>query len=149
MHEPFRVEPALPVQAVQTYAIVAPEATHFRPATCAEVDCPNHLGGWATIIDEADDLGQQQAYYIRNQSGRRYTEDRNQAPGLTVFLFEAGQDCFARHQLRLDRPEIFLVRDGDHRGNPTGNGRKHANADDWVDDFANNQQQLADEINKG
>lgn len=149
MHEPFRVDPQLPVQAVKTYEIQAPASTHFRPSTCAEADCPNFAGGWASVVDESTELGQQQAHYIRNQAGRRYSEDRNRAPGLTVFVFEAGQTCFATHRQRLDRPEIFLVRDGDWRGNPTGAVRPHVNADDWVDDFANHQDQLASQQNKG
>lgn len=147
--QPSRIDPKLPMQAMQTYQVVAPAATHFRPATCAEVDCPHYLHGWHSPIDERTELGQRQAHYIRNQSGRRYTEDRHQVPGLTLFTFEAGQTCFQQHQMRLDRPEIFLVRDGDWRGNPTGQTRRHAGPDDWVDDFANHQQKLADQLEKG
>lgn len=149
MRQPMRIDPKLPVQAVKTYQILAPAQTHFRAATCAEVDCSNYLHGWASVIDESTELGKAQAHYIRNQSGRRFTEDRNHAPGMTLFVFEAGQTCFAQHKARLDRPEIFLVRDGDWRGNPTGNRRQHTHADDWVDDFATNQQQLADQLEKG
>ena len=93
---------------------------------------------------------QRQAWYIRNQSGRRFTEDRDQAPGLTVFVFEAGQTCFdaGRHQTRLERPELYIVRGGDWRGH-TGNERKHTRPEHWVEDFAEHQQQLADRIKKG
>lgn len=151
MNEPFRVTPGLPAGHMKTYGIHSPQATHFRAATCAEVDCPQHLNGWSTAIDEATELGQEQAYYIRNGSGRRYTEDRNKMPGVTVFTFEAGQTCFgsARHQAPLGRPPLFVVRGGDWRGNPTGERRQHANAADWVDDFATHQDKLADQINKG
>ena len=148
-HQPFRLESRMPVTAVKTFGIKAPKHSHFRPATCAEVDCSMYLTGWKSTIDETSELGQEQAYYIRNGSGRRFTEDRNTAPGMTVFVFEAGQKCFRAHDQRLDKPELFIVRGGDWRGNPTGEFRQHANAADWVDDFGNHQDQLADQLNKG
>lgn len=138
--QPFRVTPALDVTQVQTFAIATPIATHTREASCAEVDCEHYLNGWRTTVDEGTDLGQQQAYYIRNVSGRHYREDRNQAPGLTVFEFEAGQTCFTAEPHRIQtRPELFVVRDGDWRGNPTGRRRIHQRPEDWVDEFANHQ----------
>jgi hypothetical protein len=143
-----RIEPALPPDAYQTYRIVSPQATHFRPATCAEAECEAHLNGWQSTIDETTVLGQQQAHYIRRQSGRGFTEERLPT-GLTRFSFEAGQECFASssHQVRLDRPELYLVQGGDWRA--PGAVRKHANAADWVDDFGENQLRLADRIERG
>lgn len=146
-----RPDPLMAPHQYKTYAIVAPRSTHFRPATCAETDCPHYLQGWQSAIDESSDLGQGQAYYIRKQSGRRFTEARH-ADGLTVFTFEAGQECFnsSKHVARLDRPELFLVRDGDHRGNPRGTPvRQHVRPADWVEDFAEHQQAIADEHQKG
>jgi hypothetical protein len=149
--QPFRFDPRLPVGAVKTYGIKAPKSTHTRPATCAEAQCGPHTHGWKTVIDEQTELGKEQAYYIRNGSGRRYTEDRDSMAGVTVFLFEAGQTCFgaAEHRVSLDRPPLFIVRGGDWRGNPDGMRLQHANGDDWVDDFANHQDQLATRINQG
>lgn len=149
MREPTRIDPKLPVEAVKTFQIAAPLSTHFRPSTCEEAGCGKHREGWLSLIDEGTDLGKKQAWYIRNQSGRQFKEDRNQMPGLTAFIFEPGQQCFAQHKTRLDRPEFYIVRDGDWRGNPTGQRRQHANADDFVDDFANHQQVLADAIQEG
>lgn len=146
-----RVEPLMPAHAYKTYAIVAPRSTHFVPASCAEVDCPHFLNGWQSVIDETTELGQRQAYYIRKQSGRAHREERR-PDGLTVFTFEAGQPCFdaGKHTRRLDRPELYIVRDGDHRGNPRGTeARQHARPQDWVEDFAEHQQALADEHQKG
>jgi len=145
----FRLQPQLPAGSMKTYQVLAPKATHFRRATCAEVDCANYLNGWKTPIDESTDLGKKQAHYIRNSQGRHFTEDRNIAPGITMFIFEAGQTCFSEHQVRLDKPEIYLVKGGDWRGNPTGMKREHVNAGDWVDDFANHQDQLATRLNQG
>ncbi|KUN03143.1 hypothetical protein AQI95_24610 [Streptomyces yokosukanensis] len=146
-----RAEPTMPAEAYKTYAIVAPKSTHWVDATCAEVECAHHLYGWQSVIDESTELGQRQAHYIRKQAGRRFTEERREG-GLTAFVFEAGQVCFnaAKHQRRLDRPELYIVRDGDHRGNPRGTApRQHVKAADWVDDFAEHQQALADEHQKG
>jgi hypothetical protein len=66
--------------------------------------------------------------------------------GLTVFRFEAHQRCFEEHRTR---PEIYLVRDGDHRGNPTGRTRQHTRPADWVEDMTENQVRLVDLQQKG
>lgn len=133
---------------MKTYGIVAPKATHFRPATCAEVDCPNYTGGWRTTVDESTELGQAQGHYIRNEAGRRYTEVREAS--MTTFTFEAGQTCFREHETRLDRPEIYVVRDGDFRGNPRGTApRVHQDPQAWVDDFGEHQERLADRMGRG
>jgi hypothetical protein len=42
------------------------------------------------------------------------------------------------HKIPIGRPPNFLVHDGDWRGNPTGRVRHHRNAEDWVEDFAEN-----------
>lgn len=143
------IEPRLPVQAMQTYRILSPMSTHWRPATCAEVDCEHYLHGWVTTIDESTVLGQQQAYFIRNnRSG--FTESRTEG-GLTTFTFEAGQRCFAssQHQVRLDRPEHYRRHDGDWRGNPTGRVIDFRDAQSWVDDFGEHQESLAEIARRG
>ncbi|WP_225840314.1 hypothetical protein [Streptomyces sp. NK08204] len=66
--------------------------------------------------------------------------------GLTVFRFESGQRCFAEH---YTRPEIYLVRDGDWRGNPTGRRRQHTRPADWVEDMAENQGRLIELQERG
>lgn len=143
-----RIEPVGPVGAYKTYQVAAPVSTHFRPGSCAEAECPNHLHGWRTVIDESTDLGRQQASYVRSQSGRRYQEDRDEH-GLTVFTFEAGQRCFGRHQIPLEREPLYIVRGGDWRGNPTGERRQHVTATDFVDDFGEHQERLADRLTRG
>ena len=129
-----RLEPALPAAGMQTYAALLPLQSHWRPASCGEVDCQTQAGGWVTRVDEATDLGQRQAHYIRAESGRAFTE-RHEA-GLTVFTFPAGQECFTAHQVPLERPPLLLVRDGDWRGNPRGTpARVHQRPEDWIDDM--------------
>jgi hypothetical protein len=159
MREPFRIEPMGPPQAYKTYTVRSPLATHYRPATCAEVDCPNHQHGWQTIVDERTTLGMQQAAWIRQEcrteqaalafgagGRRRYVETRDDA--LTVFTFGPGQTCFAQHQVPLGRPEFYLVRAGDWRGNG-GLIRRHQRAADWVEDCAEHQDRIAHLRNQG
>jgi hypothetical protein len=144
------IPPRLPILAYDTFEVRAPLATHFRPATCAEADCPAHLKGWTSRIDETTELGQQQAHYIRKQSGRRFTETRETA-GLTVFAFESGQTCFAtgKHRVRLEgKPEIYLVRQGHWQG-ARQPARKHANGADWLEQFATHQDRLKTLIDRG
>lgn len=142
-----RITPVLPSTAFKTYQVVAPPSTHWRPATCEEIECAAMASGWQSLIDERTELGQQQAHYIRRESGRRHTERRDEA-GMTVFEFVSGQRCFAPHKVRLARPEVYLVRGGDWRGNPAGQVRKHVNAEDWTEDFALHQERLAEQIER-
>lgn len=144
-----RVIPRLPAGAYQTYQVVAPRSTHSRPVTCEQVDCPQMKHGWRTKVDETTELGQRQAGYVRSSAGRRYAEHQDEA-GLTVFEFAPGQRCFAQHRQSLERPPLFVVRDGDWRGNPLGTQpRVHARAEHWVEDFAEHQAALADVLERG
>lgn len=145
--QPNRFAPRLPVTAVKSYELRSPLATHWRDATCAEVDCPAHAHGWVTTVDVATELGRQQANYIRLHSGRHFTAEETGT--LVAFTFPAGQTCFAQHKVPLGRPEFYRVVGGDWRGNPRGEVRNHANAADWQDDFANHQDKLATEAQKG
>lgn len=144
----FRPDPMLAAHQMKTYAIVSPVRTHTRPADCDEVECGAHRGGWRTAIDESTNLGRMQAQYIRLRSGRRFAETRE--ANLTVFVFEAGQICFAQHRISLDRPAHYLVKGGDHRGNPLQVATfKHTRPEHWVEDFALHQRRIADEQEKG
>ena len=144
-----RIQPNLPAIAYKTYQVVAPKSTHFREATCEEVNCNAWRLGWKTVIDETSTLGQMQAHYIRKESKRKYVETKLENQ-FTEFLFEAGQQCFASHQTRIDRPEIFVITGGDWRGNPLGTEPKfHSRPIDWVDDFANHQDKIQTQLERG
>lgn len=122
-----------------TYGISATPDTAVV-AACHEVGCEFWRDGWDSIVDERTADGQIQARTIRGMSKRDFRELRT-ADGLTVFRFKAGQRCFREHYTKPDR---FIVRDGDWRGNPTGRGRLHANGRDWAEDFAEHEGALAD-----
>lgn len=142
-----RPDPLMPAQAYKTYAVVAPLSTHWRKATCAEVDCPHYLNGWRTRIET---LAPELLRTARN-SGRHYTVLQI-AAGESYLVFRAGQPCFAAatHRKRIEREPLYIVRDGDYRGNPRRTrARQHLNPATWVEDFSEHQQKLADEIEKG
>lgn len=139
-----RVNPLHAVQAYQTYSISRLSDVLVR-AACQQVGCAAWLSGWESTVDEGTPLGRQQAAYIRTQAGRTFRELRS-AGGLTVFRFDSGQRCFAEHKTN---PEAYAVRDGDWRGNPTGRVRQHQRPADWVEDFGEHQNRIADQQQKG
>lgn len=152
----FRIDPLMPAHAYKTYAIVSPISTHMRQATCAEVGCEHYLNGWQVRVENlTPDLLHTAKTARVTVNGRqvpyRYREQRV-AEGETWLVYDAGQPCFkaSTHRAPLGKPPLYLVRDGDYRGNPRGTkARLHQRADNWVEDFAEHQQALADEIKKG
>lgn len=146
--EPFRVPQKVGPEHYKTYQIVAPRATHTRPATCAEVECANYTRGFKVACDTSTALGSAQAKYIAEISGRQYKATTHGT--MVEFAFPAGQHCFARHRVSNEREPLFVVKGGDHRGNPRGiAATRHANADEWVDDFANHQIKVAERFERG
>src|SRR5262245_45378310 len=102
------INPAGPPQWYQTYRVEAPLATHWRKASCEEINCPAYFKGWKTYIDLSTDLGQKQYYYITKESKRRFSELKV-TDTIIAFTFESGQPCFGRdkHRIQLDRPENY------------------------------------------
>ena len=144
-----RVKTRTPVEMMQTFQVVAPKSTHTRPATCEEVECAHYARGWSMKIDLGTDLGQKQAYYIKHSSGRSY-KVVSQRDGLVTLEFAPSQPCFQEHRLPTGRPEIFRVKGGDYRGNPLRTPvRTHKKAEFWVEEFAENQDRLKTQIERG
>lgn len=145
-----RLQPRLPAHAMKTYEISAPLETHWRVASCKEVECDAYAHGWMTTIDTSTPLGAKQANYIRLHSGRRYTANPvTLGSAVYRFVFPPGQQCFREHRVRLDRQELYVVRGGDWRGNPRREGRRHTRPEFWVEDFAEHQSRIAAEVQKG
>lgn len=137
----------LPAAARMTYELAAPLSSHWRAATCAEVDCSAYRLGWRL---RAEGLAPQDLYLAKN-CGRRFVEVRA-AEGETWLQFEAGQPCFKaqKHQIPLEREPLYLVRGGDWRGNPLGmETREHTRPEHWVEEFAEHQQTLAEARQEG
>lgn len=139
------VNAGVPVAAMQTYSLIRPAGSSWwRPATCEEIDCAPYLYGWRTSVDQMTPLGNHQARYIRLESGRKFSEHFDETTGLTVFEFVAGQPCFAAgsHRRAVEREPLYVVRGGDHRGNPLNRRRIHDAGEHWVEDFAENQDKI-------
>jgi len=122
----------------RVYSIARPRDTHTRVASCEEVDCQAHRGGWETLVNESTPLGQRQAHYIRTRAGRGFTERLD--AGVTTFTFPPGQQCFAEHRVQLDRQDLYLVGQNGHR-------RQHTGPDSWLNEFGENLDQLNRTIN--
>lgn len=140
MRQPFRIDPKLPAGAMRTFEISAPLSTHYRPASCEEVECEHFTKGWQL----RKEILSAELLYTVAHSGRSYTE-MNMREGETWLVFAAGQKCFAasKHRVRLERPEVYIARDGDWRGNPRGTVPViHSGPDAWVDQFATHQEKI-------
>jgi hypothetical protein len=120
------------------YSINRPLPTHWRPATCAEVNCPHYLHGFQTVVDEHTTLGQAQANYIRHDRTRQHKETRR-PDGLTVFSFEPGQRGFAPHcdhKLPLEITPLFEQRAG-------GIALARLPFPEWADQFNDHMERAA------
>lgn len=149
MPAPFRgFTPQLPPEQMKTYAIVRKDGVHARPATCAEVECPQWAHGWVTRVPRGSRLAD---FIVGNTHGRKFTETTSIESAEREFIFPFGQECFrsSQHRVPIEREPLFVVRDGDWRGNPRGTAAITRRPDDWVDDFANHQQHIADVRQRG
>lgn len=146
-----RVTPTLPVTAMQTFSVSTDSARHWRRATCAQVNCRHWREGWLSAFDESAPDQHGLAQYVRNFSGRRFTERRDDQ-GRTVFRFHPGQVCFNADQHRVrdeDVPELYLARAGDWRGNPDGKVTRHSGVDPWLDHMQANLERVAARLDVG
>lgn len=138
-----------PAALMQTFQVTAPIETHWRLASCEEVDCEHYTLGWQTTVDTATELGQRQADYIRHDRTRAATEESG-PNGMVTFTYRPGQRCFRRHRAPLGRPPLYLVRGGDWRGNPAGiETRRHTAAKFWFEDMSETVQKLVDLKQRG
>lgn len=144
-----RITPRMDPRYVQTFQVTAPKSTHTKPATCEDVECKAYANGWKMVLDLGTELGQRQAHYIKYSSGRSYRVE-SQQDGLVTLVFRAGQPCFAEHRVRTDRPEVYRVKGGDYRGNPLRTPtRTHKKPEFWVEEFAENQDRIAEAQKRG
>lgn len=144
-----RVENKNDPRRMVTFQMAAPKSTHFRKASCEEVECAQYVRGWRMRIDLTAELGQKQAHYIKHSSGRSYKVVQ-QNNGLVELEFAPNQPCFKEHQVRLQRPDIYRVKGGDYRGNPLNiPTRVHKNPAHWVEEFQENQDNLKTQIERG
>jgi hypothetical protein len=136
-----RIEPEGLPQQYKTYSALFPVQTHYRRATCEEIDCLAYLNGWSTTVDISTQLGQKQYDFVTHDRERTFMTEKS-GLSLVKFTFAPGQPCFdrANHKVQLERPGRFVVRQGDFR--QYGKARVHVRPEDWVEDFAEHQSKI-------
>lgn len=145
------IMPQMPPQAYKTYGMSMPLKTHWRAATCEEIDCDAYRCGWVSTFDLSTDLGQRQYAFCKADRSRAYSMQRP-AENLVKFVYAPGNRCFQAgdHRVPLERPVRLYVAEGDWRGNPRRIPvRVHQRAEDWTEDFAIHQDRLAAAVEKG
>jgi hypothetical protein len=120
-----------------THKVSAPIHSHWRPATCEEFECDDFVYGFVFTCDTSTELGQSQYYYLTHDRSRRYSMQRV-GPQMVKFVYGPGFRGFgnahASHRVPIGRPPLYLVAEGDFRGNPRGvPTRVHRNVEDFVD----------------
>ena len=145
------IMPLMDADAYKTYGMSMPLTTHWRKATCEEIECEAQRNGWVSTFDLSTELGRKQFAYCQADKSRSYSMQRPSAD-LVKLVYKPGNECFRRsdHRLPLERPARFVVAGGDWRGNPRRTpARVHVRAEDWVEDFSEHQDALASAIERG
>ena len=119
------------IQRTSQYQVTWPKESHWRRATCDEVDCPRYLLGWTTTV-EADSP---QYDFVRADKERHYRAEVT-GDGLITLHYPAGQRCFgSNHWAKID-PERgpWLTKNlwGLEAGRVEHNAMEPAR---WVDEF--------------
>ena len=108
-----------------------PKSSHWRQATCEEVDCPHYLLGWVTRVVR----GSENDLHIRADKKRRYKMGKEGE--LNAYYFEAGQQCFrgeaGDHYKKLERG-AWLTKNAANR-NPLFLERVAMEPQQWIDEF--------------
>ncbi len=118
-HNPFP-RPAYMSKNPTHHRVVSPKATHFRDATCREVDCEKYLLGWSQTLPAHDDNVNWirfvlTGYHFTERSEIRLVPDLRDghegefiAEPTVIFTFPAGQPCFRQgHKVTLERTPFF------------------------------------------
>lgn len=135
-----RPQPKLEVAKMVTYAVKSPRSTHTRPGTCEEFRCKAFARGFTITLPADSDRIAHAKQFVRGELDGIKRSFRLERDGTLVHLrFPKGTPCTraTRHRVSLNRPELYVVRGGDWRGN-TGVIRRHKVADHWVEDFEEN-----------
>lgn len=139
-----RWDPKMGPQHYRTFGGEAPLTTHFRRATCKEVNCAAYENGWSfnkKVLTPGD-------YYKVTHAGKRYREVTI-APGETYLVFEAGQFCFDRHRMRIQRPDIFYTGRGDWRIFNRSHAKVIPTAEEFTERFGSHVELVKEVIKRG
>ena len=87
------------------YSTVKP--TVFEDVSCEDDDCEMYANGWITKVPAVGP----QALYIRQESGREFTEELH--GDQAWFRFTPGQRCFRQHRIAVTPPTLLHFPRGD------------------------------------
>lgn len=148
MHRPlFRIDPKGPQSAYQTFRVKQPLKTHFRRATCKEIDCERYLKGFKINTDPRTPRGQRQAFLIR-QEGIRFVTAK-QSDGTVDYIFPAGQSCFEMHFRSLFREPLTAITRGDWRTPRARREPRVMPVGEWLNRFQEHQGAIATMMSRG
>ena len=123
------------IRRTNNYQITWPKDTHFRTATCEEVDCAQYINGWITRVI----IGSPQDRYIRKDQSRKQAAVKTSA-GEIDYYYEPGQQCFRAHTTKIERAPFFTVNAPGRKVNQPGREsgrlrRRNMDFDRWADEF--------------
>ena len=115
----------------QRYTVDMPLATHWRPATCEEVDCKYFVAVWRVNVPK----GSPGEAKLRI-SGRPFHE-QTESNGTVTFEFPKGTPCLepSRHRIQTERPANYLYGSESTPGRIVGE-------DEWQGRFVTNLDDL-------
>jgi hypothetical protein len=146
-----RIQPQGGPELYKSYSWARPLRTHWREATCEEVQCDDFVNGFMFTCDISTPLGQRQYDFLTHDRERSYTVDE-EGPYIRHFIYPPGTRGFAGnkhdHRLPIGREPLLLVRAGDWR-KYLAPAYQHASVDDWVEDFATNQDKIQEIQKRG
>ena len=147
-----RMPPRMRPDELVSYSSRSPLRSHFRKASCEEYECEDFMNGFVLTVDTSTEIGQLQAYYVSHDKSRKFSMQHVHTT-VYKFIYPPGTPGFAGdrhdHYLPLDRPPFYLVVGGDWRGNPRNFKYTHRRPEDWVDDFATNQDRISTILKRG
>lgn len=146
-----RIEPRMGPDSYITYSQRAPLGSHWREATCEEVECYDFQSGFVTTVDTSAPLGEKQFYFLTHDPKRSPSIQRV-ADTVFKFVYKPGTICmkFYEHRAPIGRPPLYLVSGGDWRGNPRQTPTvRHRSVENWVEDFSEHQDRIATVAQRG
>ena len=109
-----------------------PKSSHWRKASCEEVDCIHYLFGWITVVPKDSDEDKYLEAVMNIFRCKRVADDL-----VISYHFEAGQPCFkgqaGAHKKKLERgPWLTRNQPGREAARLQRTAMEH---DRWVDEF--------------
>ena len=139
---------------IQRFRADAPPATHWREATCEEVDCPAYMCGFKLVLKDPEQ--QDRIDMVHNlPHGRHYREEVVNA-GFIEFIFPPGQRCFRSgdpdrkgsprqgvHWTGVGRPALLscIV--------PGAESRRFGRPEDWHEAFNEESYRIKQALERG